>query len=147
MLFATTLRVACRPSARVALGRASPIGRQFAVTPPPDSDSERVAMPAGASPQLMLAVHGPHVAGVVKEISSAVASNGASIAASKKVVLGSTFSMLVEVGVLVSDRHVHPHLDRANRRRQRQDSAARRLRATVATARPRARRPRRLVRA
>ena len=80
---------ALRPARRAALLHTRPTA---AVTMEP--------MPGGAQPQIILSAHGKLSAeknGALKDIAAVIASQGASIASSRKIVLGGRFSLLMEV--------------------------------------------------
>jgi len=55
------------------------------------------AIPVGASPQILLTAFGKHKSGAVRSVSDLLYQHGASIAATKKVVVADHFAMLVSV--------------------------------------------------
>jgi predicted amino acid-binding ACT domain protein len=56
-----------------------------------------VRIPPGAIPQIHIEARGKHTAGLIKHVSSFLYGHGASVVASKKIVLGGKFSMLMSV--------------------------------------------------
>ena len=58
-----------------------------------------VRMPVGATPQILISANGTHKHGAVSKISSAIVEHGASIAATKKIVMHDQFSLMMSVWV------------------------------------------------
>lgn len=61
--------------------------------------SGTVRMPVGATPQIMISANGTHKHGAVSKITSAIVDHGASIAATKKIVMHDQFSLMMSVWV------------------------------------------------
>ena len=58
-----------------------------------------VRMPVGATPQILISANGTHKHGAVSKITSAIVEHGASIAATKKIVIHDQFSLMMSVWV------------------------------------------------
>ena len=58
-----------------------------------------VRMPVGATPQILISANGTHKHGAVNKITAAIVDHGASIAATKKIVMHDQFSLMMSVWV------------------------------------------------